>query len=181
MFAMLRDHLATIQALKVPLVAGSLCFLGACAAPPNEMADQPMYGGMNRQAVSIYRSADERLITGSIEAFGGLEKASAVSVEHGFKFVAQKEYSMAMKRFNQAWTLNPDNPRVYWGFGSVLLLRGKPCEAIPHFERVFGGQADIEGLADKLAQAYLNCADTNPALSPAEKAAYRERTRTIVK
>lgn len=88
---------------------------GACAVPPNEMAHLPMYGGMDRQAVLVYRSADERLITGSIEAFGSREQASTVSIEHGFKFLAQKEYSMAIKRFNHAWILSPDNPHVYLG------------------------------------------------------------------
>jgi tetratricopeptide (TPR) repeat protein len=152
----------------------------ACSAVPNEMGHLPMYGGIDRQAVPAFRSADEKLIEGSIQAFKTRERASDVSVDHGFKFVAQKEYSMAMKRFNQAWVLNPDNPQAYWGFGTVLVHRGQPCDAVPLLEKALSYKVAIAGLATEAAQAYTTCAMTNATLNPAEKAEYLERARKLV-
>lgn len=35
-----------------------------------------------------------------------------------------------MRRFNQAWLLNPQNPEAYAGFGAVLHDKGRDCEAM---------------------------------------------------
>ncbi|MBH0180882.1 MAG: hypothetical protein HP490_04180 [Nitrospira sp.] len=157
------------------LGAGWLLVLLACAAVPNEMAHLPMYGGMDRKSVSAFREADEELRAGSIEAFGTLKDASDISVDHGFKFVAHKEYSMAMKRFNQAWVLDPDNPRVYWGFGTVLVQRGQSCDAVPLLEKALSYERAIKGLATQAVQACRACATTNAAVDPVAKASYIER------
>lgn len=151
----------------------------ACASPPSEMAHLPMYGGMDRQAVPAFKSADEQLIAGSMRAFGSRDNASDVSVDHGFKFVAQKEYSMAMKRFNQAWVLNPDNPQVYRGFGVVLVKRGQYCDAVPLLEKALSYKVAIDGLAAQTAQAYRACVETNTSLTPSEKASYLDSARKL--
>jgi tetratricopeptide (TPR) repeat protein len=39
-----------------------------------------------------------------------------------------------MRRFNQAWLLNPKNYGPFWGFGAVLSQRGKLTEALEHLE-----------------------------------------------
>jgi hypothetical protein len=154
---------------------GLLVLIAACAAVPNEMAHLPMYGGMDRKTVSAFRDADEKLRAGSIEAFGTLKNASEVSVDHGFQFVAHKEYSMAMKRFNQAWVLDPDNPRVYWGFGMVLVQRGQSCDAVPLLEKALSYESTIKGLATHAVQACRACATTNAAVDPVAQASYIER------
>ncbi len=169
----------TTRSVLVALVVEVAVWMGACASTPDEQAHLPMYGGMDRQAIPKYRDADLDLMIGSQTAFGSLEKASEVSVDHGFKFVEQKEYTMAMKRFNQAWTLNPDNPRVYWGFGTVLTKKGKPCEAAPLLDKAVGYQAEIPGLDAQTAAAYRACVDSNPGLAPDRKAAYLARARAL--
>lgn len=47
------------------------------------------------------------------------EKASEALVQLGFKYLNNGDPQTAMYRFNQAWLLNPKNPEIYWGFGSV--------------------------------------------------------------
>lgn len=153
-----------------------LLMTGACAGPHNEMAHLPMYGGMDRHPVPALRAADEKPIDGSIQAFRTRERASEVSVDHGFKFVAQKECSMAMKRFNQARVLNPDNPHVYWGFGTVLVERQQPCDAVPVLEKALSYEFADAALA---VRAYTAGAETNAGLSPAESASLLEKARRL--
>lgn len=166
------------QTCRAALLGLHLVFVAACAVPIHEMAHLPMYGGMDRQAVPAFKSADEKLIEGSIQAFKTRELASEVSVDHGFKFVAQKEYSMAMKRFNQAWVLNPDNPQVYWGFGTVLVERRQPCDAVPLLEKALSYKTSNTEL---VVRAYTACAETNGRLTSGEKALLLEKARVLQK
>src|SRR5690242_16215311 len=78
----------------------------------------PMYGGMDRQSVPELRRADEALIAGASASFGSREKAAVAWAEQGFRFYKANENDKAMRRFNQAWLLDPKCPDVYWGFGS---------------------------------------------------------------
>ena len=41
---------------------------------------------------------------------------------------------IAMRRFNEAWLLNPKNYQAFWGFGAVLSEQGKLVEAIEQLE-----------------------------------------------
>ena len=41
---------------------------------------------------------------------------------------------VAMRRFNEAWLLNPKNYQASWGFGAVLSEQGKLAEAIEQLE-----------------------------------------------
>ena|SRR5690606_8949269 len=74
----------------------------------------PMYGGMDRSLVPELKKADEAFIESTSSAYGGRERASKRWVEQGFAFYNRDELDMAMRRFNQAWLLDPNNPEVYW-------------------------------------------------------------------
>jgi len=58
-------------------------------------------------------------------------------VDQGFRFYFQDDFSTAMRRFNQGWLLDADNPRVYYGFMSVLNDRQEFCQARKMAERAF--------------------------------------------
>lgn len=112
-----------------------LAVLAGCAGSPSSGArgrgiDQfPMYGGLDRSANPTLKAADERFISDVTQAFGSREAASDRWVEEGIRFYYQDNYAMAMKRFNQAWLLNPDNPDGFWGFAVVYHDEGRNCEA----------------------------------------------------
>lgn len=40
-----------------------------------------------------------------------------------------------MRRYNQAWLLDPDNYPVYWGLGRITDKRGETDKAILHFQK----------------------------------------------
>jgi tetratricopeptide (TPR) repeat protein len=46
-------------------------------------------------------------------------KGSEHLVQLGFSYLAKGDVETAMKRFNQAWLLDPKNENVYWGYGAV--------------------------------------------------------------
>lgn len=89
------------------------------AYPVNE---QPMYGGRPKTDAMI--SADEAFIR-SVEAAmtraEGAERASAT----GFRAFFQGDVNGAIRRFNQAWLLDPENASAFHGFALVLLERDR--------------------------------------------------------
>ena len=95
----------------------------------------PMYGGINRNAVPELKAGDEKFISDVTTQFGSRERASVLWVNQGYKFYNQDQLGMAMRRFNQAWLLNPKNPETYTGFGSVLTDQGKNCDAMKMMEK----------------------------------------------
>lgn len=162
------------------ILLGAFIFVTfACASLPKEMAHLPMYGGMDRQSIPAFKAADEQLIQGSTRAFGSRADASEVSVEQGFKFADQSEYSMAMKRFNQAWVLNQDNPRVYWGFGTILLKQQKFCDGLRMMERALSYNVYITRFYPQAAMAYTLCGASDTTLLAETKASYFSKSREL--
>ncbi len=46
-------------------------------------------------------------------------KGSDHFVRLGFTYMAKGDLETAMRRFNQAWLLDPKNENAYWGFGAI--------------------------------------------------------------
>ena len=134
---------------------------------------KPMYGGMDRQSVPQLKQADEDLIAGTTKAFGSREKASSAFVDQGIRYSSTKNYAAAMRRFNQAWLLNPDNPDVFWGFGIVFHGQKNFCEAKDMIDRAISLKlSNPEALADAGVFYTLCAAVNNPSLDSATKQQY---------
>ena len=121
-----------------------LCVLVALAASIRTSAgefdpgDIPMHGGLDRQAGPVLRAADEALIESTTKEFGSRRAASERFVDQGFRFYFEDDLSTTMRRFNQGWLLDPENPSVYYGFMAVLNDREQFCAAREMVERAFG-------------------------------------------
>lgn len=63
--------------------------------------------------------------------YGHLQKSA---VRLGWNFFYDGNCSTAMKRFNRAWLLDPDNQLALWGFAVISLDRGLFEEAVRYFE-----------------------------------------------
>jgi tetratricopeptide (TPR) repeat protein len=149
-----------VRAISRPAVALLFCLTAGTAFA--QAVDQlPMYGGMDRSADPALRTADERFIGEVTEKFGSREKASNAWVEQGFRFYQRDDLASAMRRFNQAWLLNPNNPGVFHGYSSVLYDKGDNCGAMRMAERALGlGLATPEFSADTALLYSLCSADT---------------------
>lgn len=66
------------------------------------MEELPMYGGQHNPTV-------ERNVEFSRDA-----------TQRGWKAYYQGDFRTAIKRFNQGWMFDRENPEVYWGFGLIM-------------------------------------------------------------
>jgi len=108
---------AIILLLLLPLFA-------VAERPMNEL---PMYGGQH--APTVDRNP----------AF------SKDAAKRGWKAYYQGDIDTAIKRFNQAWMFDRNNPEVYWGFGLVMGQRAsqeKPKENLEESIRYLQMAAD---------------------------------------
>jgi len=92
----------------------------------------PKYGGINRTPEQV--QADHKFIDQMLQHFGSRDKAADDAIRRGFGFLAEANWRMAMKRFNQAWLLCPDKPEVPWGFAAALTYETKFDEAEKYFQ-----------------------------------------------
>ena len=136
-----------------------------------------MYGGLDRQADPILKGADEALIEGATKEFGGRRAASERFVDQGFRFYFRDDLSTAMRRFNQGWLLDPENPSVYYGFMAVLNDRQEFCASREMVERAFalGLPKKAEELSDA-GRVHALCAVQDKALSDDTRSAYAKKS-----
>lgn len=120
--------------LGTALIAASI-MTAPSVAQETRNDEIPMYGGRDRGADPEIKAADEKFIADVSAAFGSRERASIAWINQGFKFYNQDQLGMAVRRFNQAWLLNPKNAEVYSGFAAVLHDQGKYCQAMDMMEK----------------------------------------------
>jgi len=91
----------------------------AASYPANE---QPLFGGQPKTPEML--TADQELLA-STEKFGlSRVQGSDKSVQLGWQyFFARHDIATAMKRFNQAWLLDPDNGDAFHGFAVLIMAR----------------------------------------------------------
>jgi tetratricopeptide (TPR) repeat protein len=102
--------------------------------PLNEI---PMYGG--DKITEYYKKINQDFINDikkiieTKKQFKDLNEASKYSMNKGWDAFNNGDYLTSIKRFNQAWLLDPDNPDVYWGFGDYLGIKEEFEESIKMF------------------------------------------------
>jgi Tfp pilus assembly protein PilF len=142
----------------------------------------PMYGGMDRSTIPELKAADEKLIADTTNHYGTREKASTAFVNNGFAYYQRDDLANAMRRFNQAWLLNPQNPEVYAGFGSVLHDKGRNCEAMQMMEKAIAlNPPTFQGIYPDAARIITLCAVSDKDLSAEAKLKLLERSESLYK
>jgi tetratricopeptide (TPR) repeat protein len=166
----------------------TVSFILGCAGCASPIADTrptpgdqlPMYGEMDREADPLLKEADRQLIEGATKEFGSRKNASAAFVNTGFSYYYRNELDRAMRRFNQGWLLNPNNPQVYWGFASVLHDKGEYCEAKDMIEKALPlNPPDNRGFYPDAGRIYTLCAVNNPTLPSADKGKLIEQSEML--
>lgn len=169
---------------KAGTFAIALAFAVAANLAAAEILDdqQPMYGGVGRLGDPALRTADETFVNAVISTFGGRREGSAAIADDGWVLFRQNDDANAMRRFNQAWLVDPDYYDVYWGFGAILLVRGEIENAIAMLERA-NAHPDVHAknrapLMGDLANLYALKA-YRLGLGTADRAAYFERANAM--
>jgi tetratricopeptide (TPR) repeat protein len=119
------------------LLAVLLAAVSCASVPPNEQRidNIPMYGQPAIPRPPELLKADAQFIESAVAGMGSREKAAVAWAIQGDEFMAGGELHMAMRRYNQAWLLDPGSFRPYWGFGRVMLARGAFTDALEYFDR----------------------------------------------
>ena len=73
--------------------------LAIAERPINEL---PMYGGQHNPTVEQNSDFSKR------------------AVQLGWQYFYKGDFDTAIKRFNQGWMFDRENPEVYWGFGLIM-------------------------------------------------------------
>lgn len=155
--------------MKLILLIPTMLLAGCLATSQEQKSridEAPMYGGIDRSQVPELVSADQEFISAVTKEFGSREKSSQLWVEQGFKFYNQDRLGMAMRRFNQAWLLNPENAEVFAGFGSVLHDQGKYCEAMQMMDKALSlAPPSYQGIYTDAARVMTLCAVSDEVIS----------------
>jgi len=88
------------------------------AADPSPINERPMYGGVQKTPEML--EADRAFIS-MFESKGiSRDVAANDAVERGWRALHAGDLRTAIKRFNQAWLLDPENGASYWGMAAVV-------------------------------------------------------------
>jgi Tfp pilus assembly protein PilF len=159
------------------IVSMLLLVLAALAHADAAPIDQvPMYGGIDRAADPVLHAADEKMIADATQYNGTREQASAVFVDNGMSYYGRDDLVNAMRRFNQAWLLDPNNPQVYWGFAVVAHDQGHACDAMKWFDKALSFGRFVGGLDPDAARAIVLCALEDKSLSDEARTALFKRS-----
>ena len=157
--------------------------LAACATgrPPAMDSNEqlPMYGGIDRRADPGLHAADDELTAELIQRYGGRQTAGQQLFDQGVRQFQAGSYVMAMKRFNQAWLLDPNRPDPYWGFAMIYDDQGKSCEAKALIDRALSLNLSRPAALADAGRIYTYCAVSDTTLSAADKRDYFARSEEL--
>ena len=138
-----------MKTYRVTACAVMLGFLsGSTSADGARIDSFPLYGQPEVERPAFLKQADEAFIEKAVSGFGSREKASQAWFAEGERLMGRGNLDVAMRRYNQAWLLNPDNYGPYWGFARILLEQDKLEDSIRFFEKA---ETLIDDLYQKVA------------------------------
>lgn len=120
--------------VTVLFLIGSGIFLSCANYQDKNTNEIPMYGGIPKTPEQ--QAIDNEFIESVVKQFGSKEVAAQNATKLAWQyFYGKNDAKTAMKRFNQAWLLDPNNSDAYYGFAFLSSLEGKTDEAILLYEK----------------------------------------------
>ncbi|MDR3641320.1 MAG: tetratricopeptide repeat protein [Humidesulfovibrio sp.] len=112
-----------------------LSVLGASAALAAQPVDNslPFFGGGVKNEAQL--ETDKKVVAEAIQRAGSREKAVEMVLQNGWAKLKSGDTVTAIKYFNLAWLMSPEDPDVFWGFATAMGREGKFDEALRLFER----------------------------------------------
>ncbi len=118
-------------AKHLTLAATLLALMATSTLAENDKV-APMWEGT--ELTSARQLANEKFIADALAKANGDRKAAAQdTLQSGWKLIDQGDAEGAMRRFNQAWLLDPQEGRIYWGFAVASAIRGDALATIDRF------------------------------------------------
>ena len=110
---------------KVLLLAacGFLLFQTGASEAQFSQRPVPMWEGVERTADDL--ANDEKFVDEAINrAEGSRKQAVRILVDTGWRRIGEGDPNHAIRAFNQAWLVDPDEPTIFWGFAVATHIRG---------------------------------------------------------
>lgn len=123
----------TLYSRMSSFMVPAIFFTLACGASPEPLNELPMYG--ERPLSERQEATNSDFVREVLERGGSREAAAGRALRLGWTFMSQGDWRTAMKRFNQAWLLTPDDAEVQRGFAAALGLKGDYEESIRFFNK----------------------------------------------
>jgi len=89
---------------------------------------RPMYGEVEKS--DEYKKLDEDFKNNCLEQFKTIDSAVFFHIDRAWRYFYNNDLKTAMKRFNQAWLLDPEYPDSYFGFAALLEMQDNKEEAV---------------------------------------------------
>jgi len=80
----------------------------------------PMYGPGTK--TKEHNKLDKEFISNVVKEHGSRQKACEVHIDFAWRYFYNNDLETAMKRFNQAWLLNPNYPDSFYGFSALTRI-----------------------------------------------------------
>ncbi len=106
---------------------------GSAAETPIE--ETPMYGYDRRPMPANERAIHDEFIQYMVREAGSREAAAKRALQLAWQYYNSGDYRTAMKRFNQAWLLDPNNAEIFLGFGLLMSDRQQNDQAARFYRR----------------------------------------------
>lgn len=137
-----------------------------------------MYGQPEIPRPEHMKERDDAFIKKAITGFNGDRKeASKAWASVAEEFFRNGNLHYAIRRYNQAWLLDPENYLAYWGFGQIKLARDELDASISNFEKaksLINDPYQEPALQSDTGSAYTYKAMSIPGEFAEEKARYFE-------
>jgi Tfp pilus assembly protein PilF len=132
------------------------------------VTERPMYGGVAKTPAMI--AADDALIEAA-EKLGTRPHVSDMLVARGWQAFFRGDLGGAMKQFNQAWLLDPENGDAFHGFALIVFERDRDGEQAGRlFQQGLGKARQSPGLYLDYGRFLLTVHRPADAVLPLRKA-----------
>ncbi|QJP35431.1 tetratricopeptide repeat protein [Nonlabens sp. Ci31] len=137
-----------------------LLILTSCQSQESQVDNtKPLYGEVKKN--KEHKEIDKDFIQDCLNQFGSIDSSVNVQIDNAWRYFYNNDLETAMKRFNQAWLLNPEFPDSYFGFASLLEMQDKTKEANRFYK--IGLEKDVKN--ERAEICYQRIADCKEQLN----------------
>jgi len=111
-------------------ISFALCFVFAIGTVHAQISSRPapMWEGYEKTAADL--ADDQKFIAETLKLANGNHAQAAQSlIQIGWQRIGQ-DPNHAIRAFNQAWLLEPENPNIFWGFAVSSHIRGDDLKTV---------------------------------------------------
>ena len=137
---------------------------------PRPLNEQPMYGNGPKTPAMI--EADKTFLAETEKRGYSRAQGSDMSVTLGWRYFRERhDMATAMKRFNQAWLLDPDNGDAFHGFAVLVMARDRDAgQAERLFQRGITASRQSPGIWLDYGRFLVMVKKPGEAVAPLHKA-----------